>query len=381
MKEYKVGIIGFGFIGKVHAYAYANLPFHFSPLPFRTRITSVCTGGTATAEVARSFLNADKAVTDFRFITENPDIDIVNICSPNDRHAEALLSAMAAGKHIYCDKPITATLAEAEKVSAALPGYRATAQMTFQNRFFPAIIRAKQLIDDGFLGKILEFRAAYFHSGSADPNTPMKWNLSAERGGGAIADLGSHVLDLLDYLMGGFASINAVTSIAYADRPAPGKPGERVKVDAEDCVMMLVRMQNGAIGNIEATKLATGTEDELRLEVHGAQGAIRFNSMDPHHLEIYDTHASAKPFGGFRGWCGVDVGQRWDPPATTFPGPKYTMGWARIHIGCLANFLFDVHAGRPGNPGLLQGIRIQRLLQKVRESAASGQFTDVGGVA
>jgi len=377
MRSVNVGFIGFGFIGKVHAYGYANLPFYCQPPPLAVRITHICTSRLETAHEGCRITGAEHAVTDYREVTENPAIDIVHICSPNHLHKDALLSALAHGKHIYCDKPLTATLAEAEAVAAALPGYAGTAQMTLQNRFFPATIRAKQLIDEGFLGQLLEFRACYLHAGSADPAAPLKWKLSAAAGGGVIADLASHIMDVIQYLLGDYEALMAATHIAYADRPDAADPARRVNVDAEDCVMLLARMKQGGLGQIEATKLATGAEDELRFEIHGSQGALRFNGMDPHHLDIYDATVGDKPAGGRRGWTAVDTGQRYAAPEGGFPGPKFAIGWMRAHAACLYNFLRAVADGRPGEPGLEQGVHIQRLIERVRESARSGSWVTV----
>jgi len=374
VKVYRVGIIGCGFIGKVHAYGYVNLPFFYDPVPLRARITHVVTSRAETAEKARQMLGADVAATDYRAVTENPEVDIVHVCTPNHLHKEALVSAMQHQKHIYCDKPLVASASEADEISAALKTYRGIAQMTFQNRFFPATMRAKQIIEAGALGEILEFRACYLHGGSADPNAPLKWKLTAAAGGGVIADLASHVLDLVDWLIGPFAAVSAATRIAYPQRPSPADPAQKLPVDAEDCVMLLARLQSGALGTIEATKIATGSEDEIRLEIHGARGGLRFNGMDPHHLEFYDATAPDRPLGGCRGWNRFDAGQRYAAPATAFPNPKATIGWIRSHVACLANFLHAVSAGRPAEPGLQQGIRVQHLMECVRRAAAENRW-------
>ena len=374
MQTKNVGFIGFGFIGKVHAYGYLNLPLFYQALPYKPVLSHVCTSRAESARAGAALIGAPHAVTDFREITENPEIDIVHICTPNHLHKEALLSAMANGKNIYCDKPLTASQAHADEIAAALPTYCGTAQMTLQNRFFPATMRAKQLIDDGFLGQVLEFRSCYLHAGSADPEAPLKWKLSAEAGGGVIADLASHVLDLMHYLLGDYHSLLACTSIAYPKRPVPDGSGTKAPVTAEDCVMLLARMANGALGNIEATKIATGSEDEVRFEIHGSKGALRFNGMDPHHLEVWDQNAPSGPLGGSRGWTRVDCGQRYPVPATGFPTPKASIGWMRGHMACLANFLFDIAAGRPGNPGLAQGVYIQQLMEACRRSARDGAW-------
>jgi len=377
MRRYNVGIIGFGFIGKVHAYGYLNLPLFYDPPPLAARITHVCTSRPETAEAAARTVGAEHAVTDYRRITEDPSVDIVHICTPNHLHKDALLSAMAHGKHIYCDKPLVADMAEAEQVRAALAHYVGTAQMTLQNRFFPATIRARQLIDEGFCGQVLEFRAAYLHAGSADPAAPLKWKLSARAGGGVIADLGSHVLDLVHFLLGDYAALLAATHIAYPTRPSAEDPERQVTVDAEDCAMLLARMTSGALGTIEATKIATGAEDELRVEIHGSRGALRFNGMDAHHLQAYDATAADRPCGGRRGWTHIDCGQRYEPPATGFPGPKFSIGWMRSHLACLANFLYAVADGRSAEPGLEQGIYIQHLMDRAKASAATGGWVTV----
>jgi predicted dehydrogenase len=303
-------------------------------------------------------------------------VDAVHVCTPNHLHAEAVLSAIAQGKHVLCDKPLTATLAEAEQVAAALKSYRATGQMELQTRFFPATMRAKQMIAEGFLGQALEFRAAYLHAGSADPKAPLKWKLAAASGGGAIADLASHVLDIVHWLLGDYAELLAAAHTAYRQRPSADDPGKMVPVDAEDAVLILARMKSGALGSLEATKLATGSEDELRFELHGSKGALRFNTMDPHHLEAYDAGAPETPFGGTRGWSRIDTGQRYPAPAG-FPGPKFAIGFLRAHLACLAGFLANAAAGRPGDPGLDQGVRVQRLMECCKASAREGKWVVV----
>ena len=377
MKVYNVGLLGFGFIGKVHAYGYLNLPLFYDPAPLRARITHVVTGHQETADAAKTTIGADVATTDYREVTENPDIDIVHICTPNHLHKDALLSAIKNQKHIYCDKPLAASQFEAEQVYAALAGYHGVAQMTFQYRFYPATMRAKQLIHEGALGQILGFRVCYLHGGNANPDAPLKWKLTAAAGGGVIADLASHALDLVDWLIGPFESVMAATQIAYPQRPSPGTQTQKMIVDAEDCVLSLLRMASGAYGTMEATKIATGSEDELRLEIHGSRGAIRFNGMDPHHLEYHDASASDQPLGGLHGWNRIDAGQRFPAPASGFPSSKAPTGWLRSHAACLANFLQAVADGRPAEPGLQQGIRVQRLIECLRRSAKENRWVNV----
>lgn len=377
MQTYRIGIIGFGAIGKVHAWAYSVLPFYYSPLPFKTRITAVATAHQHSARAAAEICGAGLATTDFRRLTESPDIDIIHICSPNNHHREQLASALKHNKHVYCDKPLVAGWDEAGELIPLLVAHRGRFGMAFQVRFFPTVQRAAHLLRDGRLGRILSYRLAYLHSGNADPQAPARWKLSRSAGGGVIADLASHVVDLLTALGGEIRELSAQSSIAFATRPSSDKPSRRIRIDAEDHLVALVSTSFGgdtpALGTIEATKIATGAEDELRLEIHGTKGALRINSMTPHWLEFYDATRPDVPFGGERGWTRIDVGQRFAPPAASFPGPKFAMGWVRSHLGSIAEFLYAVHEHRDHSPNAVDGLYVQQLIDALQRSAHSSR--------
>ena len=167
-----------------------------------------------------------------------------------------------------------------------------------------------------------------------------------------------------------------MTQLAVSERRSLTEPNVMLPVDCEDAMFSMVELENGAKGTVEATKLATGAEDEIRLEMHGTKGAIRFDSMDPHHLEIYDVRAADSPIGGVRGWTRVDTGQRYDAPSC-FPATKSTIGWLRAHVQCLYHFMDCVDRGVKAEPGLEQGILIQRVMDAVKRSAVSGQWIDL----
>ncbi|MGL6194929.1 MAG: Gfo/Idh/MocA family protein, partial [Thermoguttaceae bacterium] len=229
----------------------------------------------------------------------------------------------------------------------------------------------KQMLEQEQLGRILQFRIGFFHASSVNPDSPFKWKHSET--GGVILDLASHVLDMTDYLLGPFDSLIATTQIAWPERPlaaaaSAGLAAEMVPVCVEDAVSILAKMVSGANGVIEATKLATGSEDEMRVEIHGTKGAVRFNLMNPHYLEYFDATASDKPNGGNYGWLQIACGGRYEPPHTDFPYPKGTTGWARAHVAALSNFLAAVAAGKQTSPDIQQGAKIQRIMDIVRTS-------------
>ena len=374
MQKAGVGIIGYGFIGKVHAFGWRSIPFYYDPPPLDVRLVGVATSSPSTAEHARLHGGFEFATDDWRRLVERKDVDIVDICSPNPLHAEQLKAAMAAGKHIYCDKPLTVTMQEAEEVGRAAKGWKGTGGMTFQNRFFSSVQRARQLIDEGFLGALTSFRSVYLHSGSVDPAAPLKWKLRAAGGGGVLRDLGSHVLDLVDWLAGPLEEIRAETRILYPTRP-DGAGGVQA-VDAEDQVILTVRCAGGTLGTLEASKIATGAEDDFRVELHGTRGALRFDLMQPDFLEMYSLADPGMPLGGTRGWKKVAALSRYPAPAG-FPSPRATSGWMRGHVHCQYSFLEAVAEGRQPDPSLSRGIEVQRLMDCAEVSARTGTWQKV----
>jgi len=369
-----VGIIGYGFMGKVHAYAYRSIPFYYDPPPVDVRLVAVAASSAATAEAARRHGGFETSTDDWRRLVERRDVSIVNICSPNGLHAEQLKAALAEGKHIYCDKPLTVTLAEAELVRQAMAGWKGIGQVALNNRFFSGPQRAKQLIQEGFLGTPISFRAMFLHSGSVDPSAPLKWKLQGSRGGGVLRDLGSHLLDFVDWLVGPVVELRAESRILHATRP-DGKGGT-ARVDAEDQVIFTARLAGGAMGTLEASKIATGTEDDLRVELHGSHGAIRLDLMQPDFVEIFSLEDAGQPLGGTRGWKKIPAMNRYPSPGG-LPNPRITTGWLRSHVHSQYTFLKGVAEGRQPDPSLERGIEVQRLMDCAERSVRSGTWETV----
>lgn len=369
-----VGIIGYGFMGKVHAWGYASIPFFYDPPPLRTRLVAVATSSSRTAEAARLHGGFEEGTDDWRRLLDRTDIDIIDVCSPNSAHAEQLLAILRAGKHVYCDKPLTATAEEATDVRRAMGQWSGIGQMALHNRFYSGMLRARQLIDEGFLGDPVGFRCVYLHSGNVDPSAPHRWKMRAAEGGGVLRDLGSHALDLLDWLAGPIEAVRAESRILHAERP-DGRGGVQV-VDAEDQALLTVRLAGGALGTVEVSKIATGAEDDLRLELHGSRGAIRFDLMQPDFVETFSLSDPDQPLGGLRGWKRIPALQRYPPPAG-FPSGRATSGWLRGHLHCQYNFLKAVADGVTPDPSLERGVEVQLLLAAAQKSFVSGAWETI----
>jgi predicted dehydrogenase len=376
--EMGVGVVGYGFIGKVHAWAHRVLPFMYDPLPVRAKLLGVCTATPESGAKAVEQAGFAFATTDPAELLARDDIRIIHCCTPNDAHRDLLIAALKAGKHVYCDKPLTATLPEAHEVAAlaaATPGV--IDRMTFNYRFAPATLRAKQLVDDGFLGEVYHFRGAYLHAGYLDPKRPRTWRLQMSRsGGGAIMDLGAHIFDLVRWLVGDFAAVSAQLQTRIAERPDP-KTGASAPVDVDDIAVAQVRTRSGAVGVIEASRLATGVQDELRFEIHGSKGAISFNLMEPNWLTVYDAREPEAPLGGNRGPQRIECVARYPKPYS-FGVTKNTLGWPQLHAHCLFDFLSAVAAGedRTG-PDFADGLAANEFVDACQRSAASDGWVEL----
>lgn len=370
MRELNIGIIGLGFMGKTHSYGYKTIPFYYSGLPFRINLIAACSRRLENASEAKNTLGFEYATDNMYDIINDKKIDIVNICTPNSLHKEAVIAALRAGKHIYCDKPLAASLCEAEEIVSEFKRSDSIAQMALQYRFFPATLRAKQIIDEGRLGKILSFRACYLHSGSVDPNRPISWKHDKSQGGGVLYDMGIHIVDMIYHLIGEFDSLFCKTQTIYPKRP--DAEGNMVDIFTDDAVYLTFSMKNGAMGTVEASKIATGSNDELRFEIHGDKGALRFNLMEPSFLEFYDNTKPDSVLGGDKGYTRIECVQRY--PDSNFPGPKYTVGWIRAHVHCLYNFLSCVVQGNQPSPSFEEAAYLQYILDKGYESAHSNSI-------
>ncbi|HOV69829.1 MAG TPA: Gfo/Idh/MocA family oxidoreductase, partial [Clostridia bacterium] len=288
MDEIRVGIVGFGFMGKAHTYGYKTIPLYYSDLPFKIRLVGVCDTVPGVAEKARDQLGFEFATQNPDDIFNCPDIDIVDICTPNIYHKDGIVKALEGGKHVYCDKPLAASYEEALEIVNLCKKYDKITQMALQYRFYPGTMRIRELIDQGRLGRIFSFRSCYLHASSVDPKKPIGWKQDKKFGGGGVLfDLGSHVLDVMRYLLGDYDSVFAATEIAFAERP--DKSGNMVKIEADDLAIMILKMKDGGMGIVEASKIATGSQDELRIEIHGEKGSVMYNSMNPNYLMFYDN--------------------------------------------------------------------------------------------
>jgi predicted dehydrogenase len=379
MKTLGVGIAGYGFIGKVHAMSYLNLPFYYKPMHAKLKMVGVCSVPIADANEGIVQAGFEFATEDYKDLIKRDDIDIIAVCTPNYIHKDIIINALNAGKHVNCEKPLAMNLSEAKEILDTANAHPdLISQMCFEYRYSPAIMRAKQLIDEGFLGRVYSLRAVYLHAGNADPKRPIYWKIQKKYcGGGSLYDLASHAIDLVRFLLGDFMRVFSRLEIFIKERPATGKTGPMCEVDVDDLALLLFELKNGAIGTLEATKVATGANDELRLEIHGEKGAIRFNSMQPNFLEVYDTRDAEEPIGGWRGFKALETVQRYPKPAVAFPGPKFSVGWVRFHAGNAYDFIKNIVEGKKPEADMYAGYKVQEVIEAAVISDREKRWVDL----
>jgi predicted dehydrogenase len=374
-----IGMIGYGGIGRVHALAYRSLPYHYGLPLAAVRIAGVATSRRATAQAAAAEIGCDFWTDDYRELLARPEIDIVDICVPNHMHAELVVAAAAAGKHIYCEKPLAMDVAEAQQIAAAVRAAGVNSQLTFHFRFYPAILRAQQLVASGFLGRVFSFRGRYYRSSYIDPQKPLSWRQQkAVAGGGALFDIGSHILDLLYALLGEFASVQATLDTLIRERPVAAGAAEMAPVDVDDIALLHLRTRDGVLGLVEVSRMGTGLTNDLSFEIFGELGAIRFNAVDPNWLEVYDVRDADRPTGGLRGFRKVETVSRYDGQKA--PDWSMTPDFVRAHAECQYQFLRAVAEGRPASPSVADGLHIQAVMAAAERAAVEGRWVTVGEV-
>ena len=376
MPKIRIGLIGYGGIGRVHAAAYRAIPFHYGLPADSIQIAAVATTRRETAQRAAAEIGCDFFTADYRELLAREDIDAVDICTPNSSHHEIALAAAAAGVHIYCEKPLAMDVAEAVSMAKAVRDAGVKAQLTFNFRFFPAITRAKQLMDAGFLGRIFSFRGRYHRSSYISSEKPMSWRLQREiTGGGALFDLGAHILDLLYYLLGDFASVYGTLDTLIKERPVTKGSAETAPVEVDDIALLQARLLDGTLGTVEISRMGTGATNDLTFEIFGDKGAIRFDLSDPAWLYVYDLRDEDSPFGGTRGFRKIEAVSRYHGQRA----PDWTMtpDFMRVHAECQYRFIRSIWDDTPTSPSFDDGAHVQRIMAAAERSSASGAWEPV----
>ena len=370
MKRIRYAVIGWGFMGRTHAQSLRNVPLYYKGLDFKPELTAVCSRRQSSVDEAQAAFDFKKSTLDWRDIINDPEIDAVSVCTPNDMHEDIAIAALKAGKHLYIDKPLADDYPSAARIADAAERSQALSQMVFNDRFFPSVLRAKEIASQGLLGDITAFSCRYLHSGSVDREKPAGWKQLKQ--GGVLNDLAVHALDLITWLIGWPKQVYCAVNRIYDTRPLPGGGVAQGDEIAEDHALMTLRLANGTLGSVEASKISTGANDEMFLEICGTKGAVKWNLMEPDWLWFYDNNVPDSPLGGMKGYTRIESVARYAAPGGSFLPSKNTIGWDRAHTHCMYSFLDCVARGVRPEPSLRHGAELQRLVDLAKRSARDG---------
>ena len=370
MRRIGVGVIGWGFMGRTHSLALKTIPLYYPGIDFAPRLVSVCSRNGAKAASARDEIGFERAALNWRELIADPEVEAVSVCTPNDLHEEMAVAALKAGKHVYLDKPMAHNLESARAIAEAAKESKALFQLAHNHRFLPATMRIHEMAREGLLGDILSFSLRFLHSGSIDENKPAGWKM--RQGGGVLLDLGSHIIDLGIWLMGMPREVFCVNRVLYPQRPL--KDGGTARDIAEDHSLAILRLENGALGTVESSKIASGAGDELILEIRGVKGSVKWSLTEPGILQYFDNTRPDVPLGGVRGWTRVECESRYPAPGGVFLPPRSAIGWERGHIHCYYSFLDCVAHGKQPSPSWEEGLKTQQVMDACARSAEEGRW-------
>ncbi|AOX65044.1 dehydrogenase [Curtobacterium sp. BH-2-1-1] len=380
----RVAMVGHGFMGAAHSQGWRIAP-RFFDLGVEPEMAVIVGRDPERTEAARQQYGWQAASTDWRAVVTDPDIDVVDICSPGSSHVEVAIAALEAGKHVLCEKPLANTVAEAEAMTAAAAAARADgvrAMVGFSYRRVPAIAFAKRLVEDGRLGTVRQVRALYLQDWLADEDGPMTWRLDkALAGSGSLGDIGAHAIDLVEHVTGAqLSTVSGTLETFVTERPlmaeGVGLSGtastERGQVTVDDAAFFLGRLAggaaDGAIGTFEATRYATGRKNGLTLEISGSAGAIQFDLESMNELRFYDATAPA----GEQGFQRILVTEPEHPYMAAWWPTGHLIGYEHTFSHEVKDFVEAIVAGTDPSPSFEDGLHVQRVLDAVERSAADG---------
>jgi predicted dehydrogenase len=371
-KELNIGIVGAQFMGKAHSNAWSDVA-RFFDLPFAPVLKAACDIDPAAEKSFAQRLGWQSFETSWEKLVERPDIDVIDICTPNNSHMPIAVAAAKGGKHVICEKPVSVNATEAKQMVEAVEKASVKNMVAFNYRRVPAIALAKKMIDNGELGQIHHFNAVYYQDWLVDPEFPWVWRHDVElAGSGAHGDMNAHTVDLARFLVGEFDAVCGQEKIFIAERKKPGT-NEVGKVTADDATCFMVRFQNGGIGNFMATRFATGKKNFLRLEIFGSKGSIVFNLERLNELEFYSR--DDKP--GEQGFRNIIVTENIHPYIGKWWPPGHIIGWEHTFIHEIGDFLLAIANDTKVSPDFLDGLKCQQVLDAVAQSAKEGKWLDV----
>ena len=374
MDRIGVGLVGTGFMGKCHAMAFGAVKAVFGDVP-HIDMVALCDVDSSHTKLKASEFGFARATTNWHDLLADPAIHLISITSPNGMHREMAVAALEAGKHVWCEKPMALTLADAEAMTAAAS--KAKGQVTALGYAYlrnPALQYAKQLIGEGVIGQVFDFRGSVDEDYMADRSLPWSWRLTRKDAGlGTLGDLTCHLVSLAHELMGEIGSLCAMADVVHGKRPVAGESGKLANVENDDIAHAVVRFRSGARGVLSSSRIAHGRKNGLRIEVHGSKGMLWLDNERMNELNLYVAEGPAAA-RGFRRILSSPA----HPAYGKFcPAPGHGLGFNELKVIELAEILHAVQ-GTPSNQiDFARGLCIEKIIHAFAQSSAARAWVDI----
>ena len=374
MPEVNVALIGYAFMGRAHSNAYRQVRSFFSPR-LKPRLKVLCgRSGSAVTEAADR-LGWEETSTDWREVVRRKDIHLVDVCTPGDSHAEIAIAAARAGKAVFCEKPLANNVKDAKAMLAAVEKAGVVHMVCHNYRRAPAVMLARQLIDQGRLGDIYHYRGTYLQDWIVDPAFPLVWRLRKETAGsGALGDIASHSIDLARFLVGEITEVTAALETFIKERPLPDQPRKKGKVTVDDASAAVVRFANGALGTIEATRMAPGRKNYNRFEINGSLGSLAFNLERMNELEVF-FRSDPGAVQGFRTIMVTEAAHH--PYVEAWWPPGHILGYEHTFVHTVYDLLEAMADQKAPRPNFKDGLANQRVLEAMDQAARKKRWVAV----
>jgi predicted dehydrogenase len=375
-KKLNIAMIGGGFMGRIHSNAFRQAPEFFT-LDYEPVLKAACTRNAKGAADFAANWGFESSESDWRKLIDRKDIDLIDIASPNDTHAEIAVAAADAGKMVMCEKPLGRNAAEAEKMVAAVEKAKVANMVWYIYRRVPAVTLAKKLIDEGRLGRIFHYRAKFLQDWTISAEVPQggrgTWRLDANvAGSGVTGDLLAHCIDSAMWLNGGIESVTGTTE-TFVKQRKHAETGQTAEVKIDDASMFLSRFRNGSLGMFEATRYARGHKALYTLEINGEKASIFWDLHDLHRLQWFDHRDE----GQLRGWRSIHITDSEHPYMSHWWVPGLQIGYEHTFIHQAADFLEGLSSGKPASPTFRDALATEHVTDAVLKSAKSGQWETV----
>lgn len=369
-KALNVGIIGYGFMGRAHSNAYRQVDKFFD-LDYRPVLKAACARNQDKLGAFADNWGWESTETDWRKLIERDDIDLIDICTPNNTHYEIAIAAAQAGKMVACEKPLAMNAEEGRAMTEAIEKAGVTNMVWFNYRRVPALALAKKIIEEGRIGRVFHYRATYLQDWTISPDVPQGgqtlWRLDADAAGsGVTGDLLAHSIDSAIWLIGGISSVSAMTETFIKERQLQDEPEKVMPVKIDDACAFLARFKNGALATFESTRYACGRKNYNTLEVNGEKGSIFFDLENAHELAYYnhsdDSHV--------RGWRNVQVWDSDHPYMEHWWVPGCAIGYEHTFTHAVADFISGIQTGQKMCPDFRDALETQLVCDAVLSSAS-----------